>query len=151
MLTPAYLIYGRRLTSLPESPEAEDDIGCNRRYRHVTERLQHFWMRWSREYLTDLRESLHCNTKKVVKEPKVGDIVIIYKDGVKRNSWKMAIIEDLIQGKDDPVRGAKVRVITKGKVVCLNRPMQMLYTLEVRESVPKLPQHLKSQVERQGR
>ena len=86
-----------------------------------------------------------------MKEPKVGDIVIIYKDGVKRNSWKMAIIEDLIQGKDDPVRGAKVRVITKGKVVCLNRPMQMLYTLEVRESVPELPQHLKSQVEQQGR
>ena len=76
--------------------------------------------------------------------------MIIYKDGVKRNSWKMAIIEGLIQGKDDPVRGAKVRVITKGKVVCLNRPMQMLYTLEVRESVPELPQRPKSPVERQG-
>ena len=27
VLTPTHLIYGRRLTSLPESPEVEDDIG----------------------------------------------------------------------------------------------------------------------------
>ena len=97
-----------------------------------------------------MRESHDCNAKKVVKEPKVGDVVIVYEDGVKRNSWKMAIIEDLIQGKDNQVRGAKVRVITKGKVVRLNRPVQMLYPLEVRESVPELPQHLKSPVEQQG-
>ena len=43
----------------------------------------------------------------------LGDIVIVYGDGVKRNSWKMAVIEDLIQGKDNQVRGVKVRVITK--------------------------------------
>ena len=150
VLTPAHLIYGRRLTSLPESPEVEDDIGCNRRYRYVTERLQHFWKRWRREYLTNLRESHDCNAKKVVKEPKVGDVVIVYEDGVKRNSWKMAVIEDLIQGKDNQVRGAKVRVTTKGKVVRLNRPVQMLYPLEVRESIPELPRHLKSQVQRQA-
>ena len=30
VLTPTHLIYGRRLTSLPESPEVEDDIGYNR-------------------------------------------------------------------------------------------------------------------------
>ena len=150
VLTPAHLIYGRRLTSLPQSPEVEDDIGCNRRYRYVTERLQHFWKRWRREYLTDLRESHDCNAKKVVKEPKVGDVVLVYEDGAKRNSWKMAVIEDLIQGKDNQVRGAKVRVITKGKVVRLNRPVQMLYPLEVRESVPELPQRPKSPVERQG-
>ena len=35
VLTPTHLIYGRRLTSLPESPEVEDDIGYNKRYRYV--------------------------------------------------------------------------------------------------------------------
>lgn len=57
VLTPAHLMYGRRLTPLPESQEVEEDISCNRRYRYVNERLQHFWKRWHREYLTDLRES----------------------------------------------------------------------------------------------
>ena len=33
---------------------------------------------WHREYLTDLRESSDCTTKKAVKEPKVDDIVIVY-------------------------------------------------------------------------
>ena len=55
-----------------------------------------------------------------MKKPKVGDVVIVYEDGVKRNSLKMAIIQDLIQGKDNQVWGVKVRVITKAKVVCLN-------------------------------
>ena len=66
LLTPTHLIYVRRITSLPESLEVEDDIGCNRRYRYVNERLQHFWKRWRREYLTDLRESHDCKAKKVV-------------------------------------------------------------------------------------
>ena len=149
MLTPAHLIYGRRLTSLPESPKVDDDIGCTRRYRYVNERLQHFWKRWRREYLTDLRENLDCNAKRTVKEPKVGDVVIVYEDRVKRNRWKMAVIENLIKGKDNQVRGAKVRVITKGKVVRLNRPVQMLYPIEVGESVPELPQNPQGQVERQ--
>ena len=35
-------------------------------------------------------------------------------------------------------------------MVRLNRPVQMLYPLEVRESIPELPQLLKSQVERQA-
>lgn len=148
MLTPAHLMYGRKLTSLPESSEVVDDIGCSRRYRYVNERLQHFWKRWHREYLAGLRESHDCNAK-TVKGPKVGDVVLVYEDGVKRNSWKMAVIEDLIQGKDNQVRGAKVRVITKGKVVRLNRPVQMLYPLEVRESAPELPQNLKSREEQQ--
>ena len=96
VLTPAHLMYGRRLASLPESPEVVDDIGCNRRYRYVNEKLQNFWKRWHREYLADLRESHDCNAKKAVKGPKVGDVVIVYEDAVKRNNWKMAVIEDLI-------------------------------------------------------
>ena len=40
-----------------------------------------------------------------MKEPKVGDVVIVYEDGVKRNSWKMAVIEDLIQEKTTRLGG----------------------------------------------
>ena len=46
------------------------------------------------------------------------------------------------KGKDNQVRGAKVRAITKGKVVRLNRPALMLYQIEVSESPPELPQNL---------
>ena len=42
----------------------------------MNERLEHFWRRWHREYLTDLRESHNCNVKRAGKEPKVGDVVV---------------------------------------------------------------------------
>ena len=44
---------------------------------------------------------------------------------------KLAAVEELIVGKDKEVRGAKVRVVGKGKSLCLNRPIQKLFPLEV--------------------
>ena len=44
---------------------------------------------------------------------------------------KLAAVEELIVGKDKEVRGAKVRVVGKGKPLCLNRPIQKLFPLEV--------------------
>jgi len=61
----------------------------------------------------------------------------------------LAVIEDLIQGKDNQVRRAKVRVISKGKVVCLNRPVQMLYPLKVGESLSESPQNRQSREEQE--
>ena len=116
VLTPAHLTYGRRLATLPGSQEAEEDISCRKGYRHVNERLGHFWRRWCREYLTDLRESHNCNVKRAGREPKVADVVIVFEDGAKRNSWKMVVTEELIHRRDSKVRGVNVRVVTNGKL-----------------------------------
>ena len=40
--------------------------------------------------------------------------------------------ERLVTGRDHVVRGATVRVVTKGKPICLSRPVQKLYPLEFR-------------------
>ena len=66
------------------------------------------------------------------KSPKVGDLVTVYNEGTKRVSWKLAVVERPIAGKDEEVRGAIVRVITKGKQVRMSRPVQRLFPLEVR-------------------
>ena len=149
VLTLAHLMYGRRLTTLPGSQEVEEDISCRKRYKYVNERLEHFWRRWHREYLTDLRESHNCNAKRAGKEPKVGDVVIVFEDGAKRNSWKIAVIEELIHGKDNKVRGANVRVVTKGKILRLSRPLQKLYPIEVRESSTDVFRNRERQGERE--
>ena len=44
----------------------------------------------------------------------------------------MAVVESLIRGKDNVVRGANVRVIAKGKPVRISRPVQKLYPIEVK-------------------
>lgn len=43
----------------------------------------------------------------------------------------MAVVESLIRGRDEVVRGANIRVIVKGKPMRISRPVQKLYPLEV--------------------
>ena len=143
VLTPAHLLYGRRLLSLPEEPREDDETETSyrRRYKYINETLQHFWKRWQREYLTNLRESHDCNAQAIGKAPKVGDVVTVYEEGVKGNGWKMAVVESLIVGKDKEVRGANVRVITKGKAVQLSRPVQKLFPIEIRTETSEIPKN----------
>ena len=53
----------------------------------------------------------------------------VYGEGEKRGNWKVAIVEELIVGRDKEVRGAKVKVAGKGKPVYLKRSIQKLYPL----------------------
>ena len=43
----------------------------------------------------------------------------------------MGVVEGLICGRDKEVRGAHVRVITKGRDIHITRPVQKLYPIEV--------------------
>ena len=135
-LTPMHFIHGRRIQGMPDEVKDEDDVsesGLIRRYRYLARLKKHFWNRWQKEYLVDLREH-HRRTGKDEKsdEAKVGDVVLVQQDGVKRGLWKLGRIEERIVSKDGCVRGCKVRVMTKGKPVHLNRPLQKLFPLELR-------------------
>ena len=48
VLTPAHLIYGRRITTLPEVMPGEDanDTKCLARLRYLSRKKDHFWTRW---------------------------------------------------------------------------------------------------------
>ena len=141
VLTRAHLLYGRRLLSLKEEPREDDDetkTSYRRRYKYINETLQHFWKRWQREYLTNLRESHDCNAQAIGKAPKVGDVVTVYEEGVKRNGWKMAVVESLIVGKDKEVTGANVWMITKGKAIRLSRPVEKLFPIEIRTETSEI-------------
>ena len=70
-------------------------------------------MRWKEEYLLELRNS-HRQTTKRQKESciRVGDIVVIHDEKVRRVQWKLGRVEKLIQGKDGAIRGAVARKLT---------------------------------------
>lgn len=142
-LTPSHLMMGRRLLDLPErlSMESMTDEDYSATQEALTKRvqflhriMQHFWDRWRKEYLVELRSAhtrrvANYGNKEYVQE---GDIVIIHDDNLKRNFWRLGLVEELIPGKDGMVRGAKVRVSVCGnRVTTWRRPVERLYPLEV--------------------
>ena len=144
-LTPSHLIVGRRLLSsattapCPEPDEFQpgtvDDL--TRRSRYLNAALDHFWRRWSKEYLIGLRE-MHSHYKKSSRTPRVavGDVVIIHSDDQPRGMWRLGKVEELLTGPDGEHRAAVLRVAGQGRSAKrLRRPVQRLYPLEC--SVPK--------------
>ena len=137
VLTPSHLIYGRRINSMPdeivEPDDARNEASCSARFKYLSSRLAHFWERWRKEYLANLRE---FHTAKRTRQNndviQIGDVVTVFEEGKRRSKWKLAVVEELVKGKDSVVRGAKVRVIVKGKIVRLSRPIQKLFPIEVR-------------------
>ena len=142
MLTPSHLIYGRRLLSLPEmrNDEEESETALLRRFRYLAKLRIHFWNRWRREYLTDLREH-HRGKKESQNKVSIGDVVLIHEDNTKRSNWKMGKVVEQIVGKDGVVRGAKLRLITKGKPIIVNRAVQKLYPLEVSSALKEVSEN----------
>ena len=137
-LTPSDLLYGRRITALPHRTVNEEDMHdpdygnpeskMRKSAKKLALLLRHFQTRWKREYLTSLRE-FHKSQGSKHQKVRVGDIVQIHDEGPRIN-WRLAVIEELITGKDGLVRAANIRTST-GRT---NRPIIKLYPLEVSSS-----------------
>uniref|UniRef100_V5GQ81 DUF5641 domain-containing protein n=1 Tax=Anoplophora glabripennis TaxID=217634 RepID=V5GQ81_ANOGL len=54
-LTPGHFFIGTSLLALPQ--EDVSNLQSNRlsRYQHLTQMIQHFWTRWSKDYLSSLQ------------------------------------------------------------------------------------------------
>ena len=136
VLTPSHLIYGRKLVGIPDELDSKDEEveqgSLIRRFRYLARKRAHYWNRWHKEYLTNLREHHRQISGRKGAQPQTGDVVLVQEDKQKRGRWKMGIVERAILGKDQNVRGAVVRLVSKGKPVTLNRPVRKLYPLEIR-------------------
>ena len=171
-LTPSHLLVGRRLLTLPDNlthyEEADDeefevtDEAMQRRARHLNSVLNHFWRRWSKEYLLELRDAHRqrhpTNTSTTIK---VGDVVLLHDQNHPRGFWKMAKVQKLLTGRDGHTRGAVLKVASKGRrLSTLQRPVQHIYPLgvaqsEVNEELENVPETefenaLQTEPEREG-
>ena len=140
-LTPSHLLYGRRITSLPfDYGITSEDLtdpghmlgnGSDMRRRAKMQGLilQRFWNRWRHEYLTSLHE-FHSTTGTNNQSIKKGEVVLVH-DDTHRLTWKLAVIDSLIEGGDGLVRAANIRTNTE----CTNHPITNLYHLEISADV----------------
>ena len=136
-LTPSHLLYGRRLSTLPvEITSNENGNLYPKRYRYLVNKLKHFWNRWGKEYLVDLRENHKIQGKGTV-QVSIGDVVLVQDDSAKRSLWRVGRIEEIIMGKDGAKRGAKVHIISRGRPEFISRPLQKLFPIEMRDEEEK--------------
>ena len=81
------------------------------------------WNRWTREYVRGLRKQHRMTRPKSMQHPKVGEIVIVKEDQKPRNTWKLAIVKQLITGRDGVIRAAELK--TAGGNNYLERAIQL--------------------------
>ena len=116
-LTPAHLLYGHRLETIPQiniREELEDPTegathqSLLEKYHHLAERLKAWDQHWSNDYLLSLRERFYGASPAQNKyAPKVGDIVIL-KGNQPRSNWPLGKIITLYPDDDGVIRSMKV-------------------------------------------
>lgn len=160
-LTPSHLITGRRLLSFPgvgnkciEDPDyqvvARSPAELSRRMLHLNRIIDHFWTRWRKEYLTELRE-VHSRkqSNSSGSEVAVGDIVLVNDPDHPRTFWKLVRVMELIRSTDGQVRGARIHVGSTGSN--LQRPTQALYPLEIQGPPPEPREEVQQKGEDSGK
>ena len=131
-LTPSHLISGKRTTALPKPVPLQDQWNRTaqslvRRERYRQSVLEHWWRKWKKEYLADLRRFSNAQISSGRRAAiRAGDVVLIH-DETKRFYWRHGLVTELIPGQDGRVRKVKLRTATG----VIYRPIQRLYPTEV--------------------
>ena len=85
-LTPNHFLVGRNDINMRYLGKLiKKDMLNRKRWRQVQVIRQHFWQRWLKEYLPKLTKIVKRYEDD--KSVKVGDLVLLLEDGVKRGSW----------------------------------------------------------------
>ena len=114
-LTPSKLLNGYNLTDLPPIGRGgiKEKLSFTKRAKLLEKLLNSFWQQWSEEYLNELAER-HFSQKageEEIREPKVGEVVLLRGELLPRNRWKLGVIESVYRSvKGNRIRSVIVRV-----------------------------------------
>ncbi|CAG9130976.1 unnamed protein product [Plutella xylostella] len=104
-LTPAHFLIGRPFTSLPAPCLLEHNTNRLDRYERLEQYKQHFWQRWTKEYICELQQRTKWRVK--CKDLQLNDLVLLKDDSPPLN-WRLGRIEKLFPGSDGIPRVAEV-------------------------------------------
>ncbi|CAG4976903.1 unnamed protein product [Colias eurytheme] len=107
-LTPGHFLIGRPMTAIP----TEDYQGLKpethlTRYQRIEQLRQHFWARWSKEYISELQTRTKWQTSS--KPLEVNSLVLIKEDNMPPLKWKLGRVVALFPGLDGIARVAEIR------------------------------------------
>ncbi|XP_063824326.1 uncharacterized protein LOC135073976 [Ostrinia nubilalis] len=100
-LTPGHFLIGRPLTALPNSSYADCPISRLTRFQRIEQLRQHFWTRWSKEYIAELQQRAKWHSCKYSLE--VDTLVLLKEDGLPPLKWKLGRIVKVFPGASDGI------------------------------------------------
>ena len=109
VLTPGHFLIGDALTSLPEAIFSK--VPCNRlsTWQHIQKIRQHFWKRWSKQYLNELNIRHKWTTgQHSIKE---GTIVILKNNNLPPMQWTLGRVIKIHSGEDGIIRTVTVKTV----------------------------------------
>ncbi|XP_011696370.1 PREDICTED: uncharacterized protein LOC105455031 [Wasmannia auropunctata] len=109
-LTPGHFLVGAALNAIPEPTLAKEPTSRLSRWQLLQKMRDHFWDRWSHEYL----QTLNARPKwcKKMHNSKVGDLCLIRGELVPPTKWPLARVVDVHPGQDSQVRVVTVKTVT---------------------------------------
>ena len=123
-LTQSHFLNVRPSMNIPPDVVDEKDKFSGKSWRQAQLLANHFWKRWLKEYVPSLQERHKWQQEQ--RNVRVGDIVLVADDNVKRNQWILGRVLNVFPGSDGLVRSVEVRV----KESVLKRPVTKLCLLE---------------------
>ena len=136
VLTPNSFLHGKPQISAESQPQQADSQTLKKELKLLRATKDALWQRWTKEYLTGLRERHRATADPSHRYPTEGEIVIVSDDVKNRNTWKLAKVIQLFTGRDGRVRGVRLQT-AKGE---LERPIQSVYPLELHCDPPRDPE-----------
>ena len=128
VLTPGHFLIGCPLTSPPEPNVLNIPENRLRKFQLIQARVQHFWKRWSSEYLPQLQRRGRWTSK--VENISVGDLAILKQDNIPSLQWQMVRVIKVSPGADGVIRVVTVRNAAGAEYV---RPVRKLARLPNQE------------------
>ncbi|XP_062704069.1 uncharacterized protein LOC115264003 [Aedes albopictus] len=108
VLTPFHFLIGRSGLTVPEP--SYKDVGRLSRWQHIQSMQQHFWTRWSKEYLHHLQTRQKWNS--AVQQINVGALVLLLDENLPPQQWRRGRIAETHPGDDGVVRVVTVHTTT---------------------------------------
>jgi hypothetical protein len=124
-LTPGHFLIGESLTAIPEPDITELKANRLSRWQLVQQLYQHFWRRWSGEYLSRLQQRPKWLRHRA--DIRVNDMVIIKDERFPPLKWKLGRVMEIQPGDDGHTRAVTVRT-SEGE---FQRPIAKLCLLPI--------------------
>lgn len=107
ILTPGHFLIGTSLRSLPQEDLNDQKISRLQRYHLLTQLIQSFWKRWTKEYLSQLQQRTKWRGERA--SVKVGDMVIVKDENLPPLKWQLGRVVEVHPGRDHRCRVVTIR------------------------------------------